>query len=418
MAETEVLNPFEIAQSQFNRAADMLGLDPGLQKVLRTPRRVLEVACPVHMDDGRVEVFQGFRVQHSLVRGPAKGGIRFHPGVTLDEVKALASWMTWKCATVNIPYGGGKGGVICNPKEMSQGEIERLTRRFTAEIAIIIGPEKDIPAPDVYTNPQVMAWLMDTYSMMVGYTALGVVTGKPLGVGGSEGRGEATGRGVFFVTQEAMKARGMKPEGAKLAVQGFGNAGTVAARLLTEWGMKLVAASDSKGGVRSDKGMDFKALTAHKEKTGSVVGFPGSDAISSDDVLTVPCDVLVPAALENSITLKNVARVDAKIVAEAANGPTTPGADRVLFEKGTTVIPDILANAGGVTVSYFEWVQGLQSFFWDEDTVNKHLERIMRKSFADVHAAAQSKKADLRAGAYLVAVGRVAEAMKLRGIWP
>ncbi len=418
MAEIEVLNPFEIAQSQFNRAADMLGLDKGFQKVLRTPRRVLEVACPVHMDDGRIEVFQGFRVQHSLVRGPAKGGIRFHPGVTLDEVKALASWMTWKCATVNIPYGGGKGGVICNPKEMSQGEIERLTRRYTAEIAIIIGPEKDIPAPDVYTNPQVMTWLMDTYSMMVGYTALGVVTGKPLAMGGSEGRGEATGRGVFFVTQEAMKIRGMKPEGAKLAVQGFGNAGTVAARLLTEWGMKLVAASDSKGGVRTDKGMDFKALTAHKEKTGSVVGFPGSDAISSDDVLTVPCDVLVPAALENSITLKNVAKVDAKIVAEAANGPTTPAADKILFEKGTTVIPDILANAGGVTVSYFEWVQGLQSFFWDEETVNKHLERIMRKSFADVHASAQAKKADLRAGAYLVAVGRVAEAMKLRGIWP
>jgi len=418
MAETEVLNPFEIAQSQVNRAADMLGIDEGTRKVLARPRRVLEVSCPVHMDDGSIDVFRGFRVQHSMVRGPAKGGIRYHPGVTLDEVKALASWMTWKCAVVNIPYGGGKGGIICDPKKMSQGELERLTRRYTAEISIIIGPEKDIPAPDVYTNPQTMAWIMDTYSMTVGYTALGVVTGKPIPVGGSQGRGEATGRGVFFVTQEALKAKGMKAEGAKLAVQGFGNAGTVAASLLTGAGLVLVAASDSKGGVHNPKGMDFAKLMAHKNETGSVVGFPGADAIGSDDVLTVDCDVLVPAALENSITMKNAANVKARIVAEAANGPTTPVADKILFEKEVMVIPDILANAGGVTVSYFEWVQGLQSFFWDEDTVNKHLERIMRKSFADVHEAAKAKRADLRSGAYVVAVGRVAEALKLRGIWP
>ena len=414
----EVLNPFEIAQAQFATAANLLGLDEGMRKVLSRPKRVLQVSCPVHMDDGRIEVFDGFRVQHSMARGPAKGGIRFHPGVTLDEVKALASWMTWKCAVVNIPYGGGKGGVICNPKTMSEAEIERLTRRYTAEISIIIGPEKDIPAPDVYTNPQVMAWLLDTYSMTVGYSALGVVTGKPIAVGGSEGRGEATGRGVFFVTQEALKAKGLPIEGGRVAVQGFGNAGTVAARLLTEAGMKLVAASDSKGGVQAPRGMDFAALSAHKEQTGSVVGFPGAEAIESDAVLLVDCEVLIPAALENAITLKNADRVRARIVAEAANGPTTPGADRILHEKGIMVVPDILANAGGVTVSYFEWVQGLQSFFWDATTVNGHLERIMRKSFADVYAVAQQRKVDLRVGAYVLAVGRVAECLRLRGIWP
>jgi glutamate dehydrogenase/leucine dehydrogenase len=418
MAEAEILNPFEIAQSQFQRAAELLGLDEGTRKVLSKPKRVLEVSCPVHMDDGRVEVFDGFRVQHSMARGPAKGGIRYHPGVTLDEVKALASWMTWKCAVVNIPYGGGKGGIVCNPKAMSEGEIERLTRRYTAEISIIIGPEKDIPAPDVYTNPQVMAWLMDTFSMTVGYSALGVVTGKPIAVGGSEGRGEATGRGVFFVVQEALKVKGVPIDGSRLAVQGFGNAGTVAARLLTEAGMKLVAVSDSRGAVHNPKGMDFAQLLAHKEKTGSVVGFAGAGSIEGDAVLTVDCDVLVPAALENAITLKNADKVRARIIAEAANGPTTPSADRILHEKGILVVPDILANAGGVTVSYFEWVQGLQSFFWDATTVNGHLERIMRKSFADVHAAATQRKVDLRAGAYMLGVGRVAECLRLRGIWP
>jgi glutamate dehydrogenase (NAD(P)+) len=301
---------------------------------------------------------------------------------------------------------------------MSQAELERLTRRYAVEISIIIGPEKDIPAPDVYTNPQVMAWFMDTYSMTVGYSALSVVTGKPLAVGGSEGRAEATGRGVFFVTQEALRVKGLKPEASRLAVQGFGNAGTVAARLLCDSGMLLVAASDSKGGVYAANGLDCRKLLHHKEVTGSVVGFPGADAIGAAEVLTVDCDVLIPAALENAITLENAPRVRARIIAEAANGPTTPGADQILHDKGITVVPDILANAGGVTVSYFEWVQGLQSFFWDADTVNGHLERIMRKSFFDVHTAATENKVDLRTGAYVVAVGRVAECLRLRGIWP
>jgi glutamate dehydrogenase/leucine dehydrogenase len=414
----ESLNPFAIAQAQFDRAADHLDLDPGLRSVLRTPRRCLIVSVPVKMDDGRIVVFEGYRVQHNFARGPAKGGIRYHPGVTLDEVKALASWMTWKCATVGIPYGGGKGGIICNPKQMSQGELERMTRRYAAEISIIIGPDRDIPAPDVYTTPQTMAWIMDTYSMIEGRTVLGVVTGKPLATGGSEGRGEATGRGVMVTVLEACRVRGITPAKAKLAVQGFGNAGSVAAKLLVAHGVTMVAASDSSGAIHARAGIDPVALEAHKHKTGSVLGFPGTEQISQEDLLGAECDILVPAALENSITGPVAPKVKAQIVAEAANGPTTPAADAVLREKGVTVIPDILCNAGGVTVSYFEWVQGLQSFFWDEPQVNGHLERIMKRSFADVHTLATDKKLDMRTAAYVLAVGRVAEATRTRGIWP
>ena len=414
----EDLNPFRIAMRQFDTAAEKLQLEPGLREILRRPRRALLLSLPVKMDDGTTRVFQGFRVQHNNSRGPCKGGIRYHPNVSYDEVQALASWMTWKCATVNIPFGGAKGGIICDPKHMSKGELERLTRRYAYEISAIIGPAIDIPAPDVYTDGQVMAWIMDTYSMTQGHSAPGVVTGKPLFLGGSEGRNEATARGCVFVIRAACAVKKIDISKATAAIQGFGNAGSIAAELLAKDGVKVIAVSDSSGGILNRKGLDVPAVVAHKRKTGSVVGFPGAEPISGEEVLELECDILVPAALENQLTLANASQVKAKIVAEAANGPTTPGADAILHEKGILVLPDILANAGGVTVSYFEWVQDLQELFWDEDDVNRKLEKIMVKAFNDVHATANKYKVDMRTGAYILAIDRVATATRSRGIWP
>jgi glutamate dehydrogenase (NAD(P)+) len=415
----EDLNPFHIAESQFHTAAHYLKLKPWLREILMKPKRQLIVSVPTRMDDGTYRVFEGYRVQHNVARGPAKGGIRYHPNVTLDEVKALASWMTWKCATVNIPYGGAKGGIVCNPKEMSASELEGMTRRYTAEISMIIGPEQDIPAPDVYTNAQTMAWIMDTYSMTVGRTALGVVTGKPLAVGGSLGRNEATARGCSYIIREACKERKISLKGAKVAVQGYGNAGSIAARLLHQMGARIIALSDSRGGImNSDGGIDPARAEERKGRKGTVVGLPDTQKISNEDLLRLPCDILVPAALENQITLANAHAIQAKIVAEAANGPTTPGADKVLHRNGIMVLPDILANAGGVTVSYFEWVQGLQSFFWTEEEVNKKLETIMVKAFGEVLRRSREFKVDMRTAAYILAVGRVAESTMIRGIYP
>ncbi|HZP18086.1 MAG TPA: Glu/Leu/Phe/Val dehydrogenase [Terriglobales bacterium] len=414
----EDLNPFRIAMRQFDTAADKLELDPGLREVLRRPRRALSLALPVKMDDGTIRVFEGFRVQHNSARGPCKGGIRYHPNVTFDEVKALASWMTWKCATVNIPFGGAKGGIVCDPHRLSHGELERLTRRYAYEIMPIIGPDKDIPAPDVYTDSQTMAWIMDTYSMAHGANAPGVVTGKPTFLGGSFGRNEATARGCMFCVRSACEVMGISLEHATVAVQGFGNAGAIAARLLSLQGATIVAVSDSQGGIFNRAGLNISELLAHKQKTGSVVGFPAAKTIPSEAVLGVECDILIPAALENQVTLENVDMVKARIVAEAANGPTTPDADIILHKKGIMVIPDVLANAGGVTVSYFEWVQDLQELFWDEDDVNRRLERVMVRAFADVLASARKHNVPMRTGAYVLAIDRVAKAMVTRGIWP
>ncbi|HEX8160700.1 MAG TPA: Glu/Leu/Phe/Val dehydrogenase [Pyrinomonadaceae bacterium] len=414
----EELNPFKIAVAQFNRAADCLELDDSLRQILQHPKRQLVVSIPVKMDGGEVKVFEGYRVQHNIARGPAKGGIRFHPNVSLDEVKALASWMTWKCATVGIPYGGGKGGVICDPKSMSPSELERLTRRYAFEIAPIIGPDRDIPAPDVYTDEQTMAWIMDTISMVRGHTELGVVTGKPLSLGGSAGRGEATARGALYAVREACRVKGMSLRDARVAVHGFGNAGAHVARLAAADGARVVAIADSQSGVYSEKGIDVQAALRHKARTRAVRGLANVDEIGAADVLEVDCDILLPSALENSITLANVGGVKAKIVAELANGPTTPGADRALADRGVFLVPDILANAGGVTVSYYEWVQNQYNYFWTEERVNESLEQTMRKSFADVHTKAQQYDTDMRTGAYILAVGRVAEATRVRGIFP
>ena len=414
----EDLNPYTIAKAQFDRFAEALSLEVGIRDILRQPKRCLIVSIPTKLDDGSIRVFEGYRVQHSIARGPAKGGIRYHPGVTLDEVKALAAWMTWKCAVVNIPYGGAKGGVICDPKAMSRGEIERMTRRFASEISFLIGPERDIPAPDVYTDSQVMAWIMDTYSMGVGYSAPGVVTGKPLEIGGSEGRAEATGRGAQIVIREAAKALNLPIRGSRAAIQGFGNAGGVVAKLLAKDGWKVIAVTDSKGGVQNANGLALDALVEYKARTGSVVGYPEADPISNSKILELDCELLVPAALENQITAQNASRVKARIVAEAANGPTTPAADDILFRNGVFVLPDILCNAGGVTVSYFEWVQDLQAFFWDEGIINEHLERIMVKAFREVHLIAKQRRADMRLAAGIVGVGRVAQAQRIRGLWP
>jgi glutamate dehydrogenase (NAD(P)+) len=418
IAPREDLNPYRISQIQFDIAAEYLKLDAGLRQILRTPKRVLEVSVPTKMDNGQVKVFTGFRVQHNVARGPAKGGIRYHPNVTLDEVKALASWMTWKTATVNIPFGGGKGGVICDPKRMTKPELERMTRRYTFEILPLIGPEKDIPAPDVYTDPQTMAWIMDTYSMTKGYSTLGVVTGKPLSIGGSEGRNDATARGCVVVVEEACKVKKMSLRGATVAIQGFGNAGSIAARLFTEKKARVIAISDSRGGVFNSRGIDPLKAARYKERSGTVVGMPGTSRISNDDVLALKCDILVPAALENAITLNNADQIKAKIVAEAANGPTTPHADEVLARKGISLLPDILANAGGVTVSYFEWVQDLQSFFWSEAEVNAKLEAVMRRAFREVHESARKHRTHMRTGAYALAVSRVADATLVRGLFP
>jgi glutamate dehydrogenase (NAD(P)+) len=414
----EQLNPFEIAKQQFDRAADYLELEDSMRNVLRTAKRQLIVSIPVRMDGGETKVFEGYRVQHNIARGPAKGGIRYHPNVTLDEVKALASWMTWKCATVGIPYGGGKGGVVCDPKSMSKTELERLTRRYAFEIAPIIGPDRDIPAPDVYTDSQTMAWIMDTISMVHGHTELGVVTGKPLSLGGSQGRHEATARGALYTIREACKVRGARLQGARVAVQGFGNAGSIIARLLAQDGARIVAACDSKCGIYAENGLDIQAVLKHKEDTGSLRGLRGIKEIAPDEVLEIECDILCPSALENSITAANVGKVKTKIIAELANGPTTPTADRVFEADGVTVIPDILANAGGVTVSYYEWVQDMYSFFWSEKRINQTLEDTMTDAYQKVHQTAHRYGTDLRTGAYILAVDRVAEATRVRGIFP
>ncbi len=418
MAPREDLNPFRIAQIQFDMAAEYLKLDPGLRQILRTPKRVMEVSVPVKMDNGQTKVFTGFRVQHNVSRGPAKGGLRYHPNVTLDEVKALAAWMTWKTATVNLPYGGAKGGIICDPKRMSKGELERMTRRYAAEIQPIIGPEVDIPAPDVYTDAQTMAWIMDTYAMTVGHASPGVVTGKPVSIGGSEGRTDATGRGVLYVVEEACKVKKISLRGATVAIQGFGNVGSAVARLFAEKKAKIVAISDSRGGVHNPRGIDPLRAMRYKERSGTVVGMPGASRISNDELLALKCDILVPAALENVITLHNADQIKAKIVAEAANGPTTPHADEMLSRKGVFVIPDILANAGGVTVSYFEWAQDLQGFFWQVQEVNSKLEFVMKRAFNDVYETMRKFHVYPRAAAYILAVGRVAEATSVRGLFP
>ena len=417
-APKEELNPFEIAKAQFDRAADYLELEESMRNVLRSAKRQLIVSIPVRMDGGETKVFEGYRVQHNIARGPAKGGIRYHPNVTLDEVKALAAWMTWKCATVGIPYGGGKGGVICDPKSLSKNELERLTRRYAFEIAPIVGPDRDIPAPDVYTDSQTMAWIMDTISMVRGHTELGVVTGKPLALGGSQGRHEATARGALYALREACEVRGVKLKDSRVAVQGFGNAGSIIARLVAEDGARVVAACDSRSGVFAENGLDMQATLKHKEDTGALYGLSGAKEIAPDDVLEVDCDILCPSALENSITMANVGKVKAKIIAELANGPTTPGADRVLEDNNVLLIPDILANAGGVTVSYYYWVQDQYSFFWSESRINQTLEDTMSDAFYKVHQVATRYGTDLRTGAYILAIDRVAEATRVRGIFP
>jgi len=418
IAPREDLNPFRIAQIQFDMAAEYLKLDAGLRQVLRTPKRVLEVSLPTKMDNGQLRVMTGYRVQHNVSRGPGKGGIRFHPNVTLDEVKALAAWMTWKTAVVNVPFGGAKGGIICDPKRMSKAELERMTRRYASEILPLIGPDQDIPAPDVYTDAQTMAWIMDTYSMMVGHTVPGVVTGKPISIGGSWGRAEATARGLVYVVEEACKLKKIPLRGATIAIQGFGNAGATAARLLFEKKAKIVALSDTRGGVTNPRGIDPIKALRYKERSGTVVGVPGASRMSNDDLVTMKCDILVPAALENVITLNNAEAVKARIVAEAANGPTTPHADEILARRGITVLPDILANAGGVTVSYFEWAQDLQGFFWQVQEVNSKLEFVMRRAFNDVHESMRKFHVYPRAAAYILAVGRVADATLVRGLFP
>jgi glutamate dehydrogenase (NAD(P)+) len=398
---------------------EALDLSEGMIEFLTKPKREFATNFPVRMDDGTVKMFTGYRVQHNSARGPCKGGIRYHPQVSLDEVRALAMWMTWKCATVGIPFGGSKGGVVCDPKAMSRGEKERLTRRFTSEITPIIGPHKDIPAPDVYTDAQVMAWIMDTYSDKVGMVSPSAVTGKPIPLGGSEGREEATSRGVMYCVREAMRARRIEPKASSVAIQGFGNVGGNAARLLRdELGMKVVAVSDSQGGIYDPSGLDIHKVAAHKKETGSVMNLPGTTPIGNQELLELECTVLVPAALEGIITKTNADRINAEIVAEGANGPTLPEADRILFERERMVIPDILANAGGVTVSYFEWVQNLQSYFWTAGEVNERLNRIMTTAFSRVHARSSEKKVDLRTGAYLLAVQEVVRAIDLRGIYP
>ncbi len=409
-------NPFEIAQAQLDTAAEKLGLDPGVHAVLREPMRELHVSLPVKMDDGSVKVFKGFRVQYNDARGPNKGGIRFHPDETIDTVRALAAWMTWKCAVVDIPLGGGKGGIICNPKKMSDGELERLSRAYIDAVGRIIGPEKDIPAPDVYTNPQTMAWMMDEFTKLRGCYSPGVITGKPIPLGGSAGRGDATARGGMYCLREAAKHLGLDLPGATVAVQGYGNAGYYAAKLVKElFGSKVTAVSDSRGGITNEAGLDADAVLEHKNQTGSVVGFPGSKPISNEDILELGVDVLFPSALENVITEENAANVKAKISVELANGPTTPEADSILYKKGVFVIPDFLANAGGVTVSYFEWVQNIYAHYWEEEEVHVKLDRKMTRAFHDVLAMSLEHKVDMRVAAYMVSVQRVAEAMRLRG---
>jgi glutamate dehydrogenase (NAD(P)+) len=410
-------NPFEAMMSRFDFAAQRLSLDPGLYQVLRAPEKQVIVAVPYLRDRGDVEVLTGYRVLHNRARGPAKGGIRFDLGVTLDEVKALAAWMTWKCAVVNIPFGGAKGGVVCDPSQLSNAELERITRRYTSAIIETLGPDSDVPAPDVNTNERVMAWVMDTYSMHVRHTVTAVVTGKPVEMGGSLGRREATGRGCMQVTREALRKLGMPIEGTRVVVQGFGNVGSIAAEMMERQGMKIVAVSDKSGGVYNPKGLRVKELQEHVTKHRFLREYKNAEPVTNEQLLTLDCDVLVPAALENVITSTNAAAIKARVICEGANGPTSAGADRILEEKGIFVVPDILANAGGVTVSYFEWVQDRGGYFWDEETVNLRLERIMVRSFEDVATMADRHGVSLRIAAYMVAIDRVAAVHRLRGMY-
>lgn len=416
------INPFHVAQRQFDQAAEMLNLPDDIRAILRVPQRELTVNFPVQMDDGTTQVFTGYRVQHNLSRGPVKGGIRYHPSVDIDEVRALAMWMTWKCALVNIPYGGAKGGVIVDPKQLSIGELERLTRRFATEISILLGPEKDIPAPDVGTNAQVMAWIMDTISMHRGYTVPAVVTGKPVNVGGSLGRVEATGRGVMLMVREMARKLDWPLEGLRIVVQGFGNVGSTAAYLLHQLGCKIIGVADASGGYYCAHGLDIPAMRTYTDRQSFrlLEGYqaPGVERISGSELLELECDVLIPAALENQITGSNAERIRTKLIVEGANGPTTPDADAILGERGIIIVPDILANAGGVIVSYFEWVQGLQEFFWDEQDINEKLERIIVGAFDQVYAMATQRQIPLRLAAYLLAVQRVADANTTRGVYP
>ncbi|MCS6776236.1 MAG: Glu/Leu/Phe/Val dehydrogenase [Chloroherpetonaceae bacterium] len=414
----ENVNPYHIALEQLETAAQYLELDPGLHEVLKYPERELIVHFPVKMDDGQTRVFTGYRVQHNVARGPAKGGIRYSPHTDLDEVRALAMWMTWKCAIVNIPFGGAKGGVVCDPRTLSHSELERLTRRYTSEISILIGPNTDIPAPDMGTDAATMAWIMDTYSMNVGHTVPAVVTGKPVAVGGSEGRSDATGRGIVFIAQEALRDNGISMRGARFAIQGFGNVGSVAARILHEIGARVIAVCDAEGGLYNPNGLDIPALRDCARREGSILAHGGGDPITPRQLLELDTDVLIPAAVENQITLENVHRIRARIIIEGANGPTTPAADRILQERGVFLVPDVLANAGGVVVSYFEWVQDLQFFFWHEEEVNQKMEKILIRAYRDVREMARKEKVDMRLAAYLIGVKRVADATTLRGFYP
>jgi len=413
------LNPFEIALKQLDEAANLINLESGMRDVLANPKRVLTASLPVKMDNGKIRVFTGFRSQHNDARGPFKGGIRYHPQVTVEEVKALSMWMTWKCAIADIPYGGGKGGIICNPKEMSEIELERLTRRYAYSIADIIGPRTDIPAPDVYTGGKEMAWIMDTYSALKGnFGQPEIITGKPLSIGGSLGRTEATGRGLTFTVREAAKKLAVDLKQATVAIQGFGNAGQYAGQLLEDQGAKIVAVSDTRAAVFNKNGLNVEGLRNHKEKNGSVVGFPEAKAISGEEILETECTILIPAALENQITQKNASRISAKIVAEAANGPTTPQADEILFKNKILLIPDILANGGGVTVSYFEWLQNLRREYWTESDVNERLDKNISKAFADVYNTHEKHGVNMRKASTLLAIEKVAEATRIRGLWP
>ena len=412
------INPWHSAQRQFDEAVRYLSLPPGLADMLREPKRELIVKFPVVMDDGSIQMFTGYRVHHNAVRGPTKGGIRYDLNVTLDEIRALAMWMTWKCSLMNIPFGGAKGGVACNPRKLSPRELEKLTRRYATEISVLMSPLGDIPAPDLGTNPQIMAWIMDTYSMHVGYSVPAVVTGKPTQVGGSLGRRDGTGRGVTYIVEETLRQQRMIPQETTVVIQGFGNVGSVAARTLHELGCRIVGVSDITGGVYNPHGLDPVDLLRYHHETGSVVHYPGADTITNAELLELECDVLVPAALENQITDRNADRLRCKIVAEGANGPTTPDADIILGERGILVIPDILCNAGGVTVSYFEWVQDLQSFFWTEAEINERLRRIMVNAFNEVLTESQRRGVNLRTAAQILAIGRVAEATMTRGIYP
>jgi glutamate dehydrogenase (NAD(P)+) len=411
-------NPFAIAQQQLHRVADTFKIDPNLISVLKECKKAVVVSVPVVMDDGTVHAFEGYRVTHNIARGPSKGGIRYHPDVTLDEVKSLAMWMTWKCALMNIPFGGAKGGIACNPKKLSETELQKMTRRYTSEIINEIGPEKDIPAPDVGTDGRVMAWIFDTYSMNKGHSVLGVVTGKPLNIGGSLGRLEATARGALYIIREAVRKQGATIAGQRVVVEGFGNVGMYLARFLAQEGATVIAASDSSGGVHNPKGIDIETAIAHKQETGSLSGLKDAEQVTDEEVLLLDCDVLAPCALEQVITSDNADKIKAKIICEGANGPTTPAADEILEDRGVLVLPDVLANAGGVVVSYFEWVQGLQEYFWKEDEVNARLNDISTRAFNETWATRESRGTSMRMAAYGLAVNRVAEATTTRGLYP